>query len=120
MKMHCRGSYDEAIGRLIPCSYKAPRLENKDVHRVFPWYTEEPTEEEKDEMLRIKEEKKEGVGVMKNEDNPVAQELFKQAESLEIDLSTGAGKKKAVSFFFNISISVLFKPHFDLSLSNQS
>ena len=52
---------------------------------------------------------------MKNEDNPVAQELFQQAESLEIDLSTGAGKKKAVSFF-SISISVLFKSYFDLSL----
>jgi hypothetical protein len=49
-------------------------------------------------MDRIKEEKKEGVGVTKNEDNPVAQELLKQAESLEIDLSTGAGKKKAVCF----------------------
>jgi hypothetical protein len=69
-------------------------------------------------MLRIKEEKKEGVGVTRNEDNPAAQELFKQAESLEIDLSTGAGKKKAVSFYIYI-ISVFFKSYFDLSLSNQ-
>lgn len=76
-----------------------PRLDSKDVHRVLPFYTDEPNEEEKEEMIRIKEEKQEGEGMTKNEDNPVVQELLKDANLLEIDMSTSAGKKKAVRFY---------------------
>jgi len=98
-KIHCSGTYDEDIGRRIPCSYVTSRLDSKDVHRVLPFYTDEPSEEEKEEMIRIKEEKQEGEGMTKNEDNPVAQELLKEANLLKIDMSTSDGKKKAAADF---------------------
>jgi hypothetical protein len=96
--VHCRGRYDEDIGRVIPCSYTAPRLDSKGVKRCHPWYVHEPSEEEKEGM---KKEREEGRGEAEGmfSDNPVAQELLKAAESLEIDLSTNPGKKKAAADF---------------------
>lgn len=101
-KIHCGGQYDEDIGRRIPCDYTSPRLANPESLRANPFYTEEPTEQEKEEMEKIREEAREGGGgVTKTADNPVAQKLLKAAKSLDgkLDFSTNAGRKQAVSKF---------------------
>jgi len=102
-KIHCSGRFDEDIGRRIPCSYSTPRLANPESVRAHPFYTEEPSEEEKDALEKIKEEVREGggAGVTKTADNPIAQELLKAAKSLDgkLDFSSNAGRKQAVGEF---------------------
>lgn len=96
-------SFQKDIGRRIPCSYSTPRLANPESVRAHPFYTEEPSEEEKDALEKIKEEVREGggAGVTKTADNPIAQELLKAAKSLDgkLDFSSNAGRKQAVGEF---------------------
>jgi hypothetical protein len=68
--------------------------------RAHPFYTEEPTEEEKEALEKSKEEAREGGGSAARA-NPVAQELLKAAKSLDgkLDFSTNAGRKQAVGEF---------------------
>ena len=93
---------EKEIGRRIPCSYSTPRLANPESVRAHPFYTTEPSEEEKEEMEKFREEAREGVGgVTKTSDNPIAQELLKAAKALDgkLDFSSNAGRKKAVGEF---------------------
>lgn len=94
-KIHCPGIFDDDIQARIPCDFQVPRLDSKDTIREFPFYTSEPTEEQKEEIKRIKEEKQEDPG----KNDPVVLDLLKEAESLTVDLSTAAGKKKAADDF---------------------
>ncbi len=41
-KVHCRGRYDEDIGRVQQCHYTAPRIGSKAAHRLQPFYLEKP------------------------------------------------------------------------------
>ena len=99
--IHCRGRFDEDTARIVPCTFQAPRLDTQRVQRLFPFYLEEPTEEEKEAMKKQREEGR-GEGVNKYADNPVAQDLLKQAESLDLDLASNEGKKKAAADFVGL------------------
>jgi len=101
-KIHCGGQYDEDIGRRIPCSYTTPRLANPESVRAHPFYTEEPSEEEKEAIEKIREEAREGAGgATKTADNPVAQQLLEAAKALDgkLDFSSNTGRKEAVGKF---------------------
>ena len=86
------------IGARIPCSYTTPREKCPETARAHPFYTEEPTEEEKEAMQKLREELQEGSAT-KTADNPVAQELLEAAKALDIDLSSNKGLKQAVDEF---------------------
>ena len=47
--VHCSGRFDEDTRIRLPCSFKSSRESDK-VPRLHPWYTTEPTEEEKQAM----------------------------------------------------------------------
>lgn len=99
--VHCRGRYDEDIGRAMPCSYNFPRLDKK-VPRLLPFYLEEPTEDQKEAMTKEREDAREdGEGAASN-DNPVAKELLEKASALDLDLNDNKGKKKAAVAFVEL------------------
>mmetsp|Transcript_6830 Transcript_6830/g.7787 ORF Transcript_6830/g.7787 Transcript_6830/m.7787 type:complete len:476 (+) Transcript_6830:120-1547(+) len=97
--LYCGGRFDEDLNYRITCSYKIRRLDSK-VPRLLPFYQDEPTEEEKEELLRIKEEIQEGD--TNTDDNPVAQGLLEKVSDLELDLTSNEGKKKAAFSIFEI------------------
>lgn len=91
----CSGYFDEELQVRQSCFYKAPAAE---APRLQPFYTEEPTEEEKEEMEAQWEASKAGsaeaVAVGKDAKSIVAK-LVSGID--EFDLSSGPGKKKASS-----------------------
>mmetsp|Transcript_5442 Transcript_5442/g.11223 ORF Transcript_5442/g.11223 Transcript_5442/m.11223 type:complete len:351 (+) Transcript_5442:445-1497(+) len=95
----CSGRYDEDIAQRIPCSYTTPRLGCPESVRAHPFYTEEPSEEEKEAMLKLREETREGGSG--DGDNPVAQKLLKAAKALDgkLDFGSNTGRKQAVGEF---------------------
>ncbi len=88
------------LGQRIPCMYTTPRHGCPESVRAQPFYTEEPTEEEKEAMEKLREDLREGNNGSSS-DNPVAQELLKAAKALDgkLDFSNNAGKKQAVGEF---------------------
>jgi len=54
----CSGYFDEEAGARIPCSYT---VKNNDAPRLHPWYAEQPSEEEVEEMKKITEGAKAGA-----------------------------------------------------------
>mmetsp|Transcript_34957 Transcript_34957/g.84593 ORF Transcript_34957/g.84593 Transcript_34957/m.84593 type:complete len:683 (+) Transcript_34957:164-2212(+) len=94
--VHCSGRYDEDMGRRVACSYKVGRLDSN-CPRLLPWFTAEPSEEEKEAMEKVKEEAR-GESEGGDYDNqPVAAELLKAAADLELNLDTMPGKKEAAT-----------------------
>ncbi len=90
------------MAQRIPCSYTTPRLGCPETVRAHPFYTEQPSEEEKEAMAKLREEIREGGSSAG--DNPVAQELLKAVKSLEgkLDFTSNAGRKKAVGEFVSL------------------
>jgi hypothetical protein len=98
--VHCRGRFDEDIQRIVPCSYTVRRSA---AGRALPWYTEEPTEEEAEAMKQEREAARgELEGEVQFKDNPVAQELLTKAASMELDLMSNQGKRKAAADFVGL------------------
>ena len=99
------------LGQRIPCMYTTPRLGCPETVRAHPFYTEEPTEEEKEAMAKAREELREGNNG-NSSDNPVAQELLKAAKALEgkLDFSSNAGKKQAVGEFVSLVVGKVDLP----------
>ena len=91
--------------------YTTPRLGCPESVRAHPFYTEEPTEEEKEAMAKLREELREGNSG-NSSDNPVAQELLKAAKALEgkLDFSSNAGKKQAVGEFVSLVVGKVDLP----------
>lgn len=87
------------IAQRVPCSYTTPRLGCPESVRAHPFYTEEPSEEEKEAIVKLREEIREGGSG--DGDNPVAQELLKAAKALDgkLDFGSNAGRKQAVGEF---------------------
>jgi ssDNA-binding Zn-finger/Zn-ribbon topoisomerase 1 len=94
----CKGYYDEDLSTRIPCDFEGPAL---DAPRLLPWYTDEPTEDEKADMDRIKEEVKAGRWSAKVAASPstknASKSLVDKAKALDWDLSSSDGLQKATS-----------------------
>ena len=85
-KVLCNGKFDEETQIRIPCSVE---YKIEEAPRWQPWYTEEPTEEEIEEMKRLEEVA--NGGEADNGGEVVAgselEKLLKDAEGLEVDTS---------------------------------
>ena len=87
-KVLCNGTFDEATQTRIPCEVeytleKAPRF--------HPWFTDEPTEEEKEEMDRqvaaAKGEDESKVDAKDVDPESNLGKLLKEAQGIEINLA---------------------------------
>jgi len=87
-EVYCNGFYDEDIGARISCFY-TDSVEN--APRENPWFTEEPSEEVKEEM----KSKKKDPNRTKKEN--AVEESNAAVENLQFDLKSKAGIKAAAS-----------------------
>lgn len=96
----CGGYYDEDMGARIPCSYK-----NKTAAaaRLQPWYFEEPSEEQAEEIKEITEKYKANAdgGAVDSGDIP-ADVLAAVKEAEWPDTSTMDGKKDAANLMVKL------------------
>ena len=91
----CGGRFDEDTNMRIPCGFQGDRL-SKSTPRYQPWYTSEPTDEEKEEMDKVAEAARE-VGGEGGPENPIQTELLERASKMEWKLSNKAGIQEATA-----------------------
>jgi hypothetical protein len=88
----CSGHFDEDHQMRIPCDFKGPREDP--TLRLHPWYTEEPTDEEKEAMDKIMEQAK---GDGDSPETEAGTDLLAEAEQLDWKLTNKAGLQKATA-----------------------
>jgi hypothetical protein len=94
----CGGHFDEETNLPIPCSFTCAANE---VPRMHPWYSREPTEEEKEAMTAENEASKtDNVGDEKG--MALLSNLQEKANELDWDLSSTAGLKKGAKDILHI------------------
>jgi hypothetical protein len=91
--VYCSGRYDEDNSIRIPCSFKGNRTDVK-TPRYQPWYTEEPTDEEKEAMDKLIEQ---ALGDENQGDNAVGKELLAEAEKMDWKLTNKKGIQAATA-----------------------
>lgn len=105
----CGGYFDEDMNVRIPCAYKTTA---SNAGRLQPWYYEEPTEEQSEEMKAITEKHAEnasGGGAAGTSDIP--EEVVEAAKKLEWpDTSTMEGKKSAAALMVDLCTDVIDIP----------
>jgi hypothetical protein len=92
----CSGRFDEENNIRQPCGFKGNRTDEKQVGRFQPWYTEEPTEEEKEAMDKLMEQTR-GEDDKAGATSDKGVDLLQQAESMNWKLSNKEGIKKATA-----------------------
>ena len=91
-KIVCNGRFDEKTQMRIPCTNE---FSPEEAPRWTPWYSTEPTEEQKAEMDRVLEEAQgEGTKTASHDDD--IETLKSAASKLEWKLTGKAGIKKAL------------------------
>ena len=97
----CGGYWDEDLNMKTKCTYSVP---NSSAPRLQPWYSEEPTEEQKEEMKEFTE-KQIGLATGKSPDGPPP-ELLEAAEKLDwVDTSDANQRKKACDLMYDMCTS---------------
>lgn len=97
----CAGYWDEDLNTKITCTYVVP---SGSAPRLKPWYSEEPTEEQKEEMNESTEKQK-AIATGKSPDGPPS-ELIEAAEKLDWpDTSDPSQRKKACELMYEICTS---------------
>lgn len=88
----CMGRFDEDSQMRIPCDFVGKRTDRK--NRLLPFYLEEPTEEEKEEMTKLQEEAR-GEGEVS--ESPAAKELLEAADKCKWEVDTPAGLQQTAA-----------------------
>jgi hypothetical protein len=97
----CAGYWDEDLNTKMSCTYAVP---NSSAPRLKPWYSEEPTEEEKEEMKEFTEKQK-ATATGKSPDG-APPELLEAAEKLDFpDTSDPKQRKKACELMYEVCTS---------------
>jgi len=93
-KAYCNGYFDEENQARIPCFYECSL---KEAPRLLPWYTEEPSEEEKEKMKAMAEEgASNNINSSSTSENIDAKaKLLKRASKLNWNLDSKSGIKEA-------------------------
>lgn len=94
----CAGYWDEDLNVKTRCTYAVP---NSSAPRLQPWYSEEPTEEQKEEMKEYTEQQK-ALATGKSLNGPPS-ELLQAAKKLDWpDTSNPAFRKKACELMYDV------------------
>lgn len=94
----CAGYWDEDTNMKTKCTYSVP---SSSAPRLQPWYSEEPTQEQKDEMKEFTEQQI-ALATGKSPKGPPS-ELLEAAEKLDWpDTSIPAQRKKAVELMYEV------------------
>ncbi len=97
----CAGYWDEDLNLKTRCTYAVP---NSSAPRLKPWYAEEPSEEQKEEMKEYTEQQK-AIATGKSP-NGAPKELLEAAEKLEWpDTSDPSQRKKACELMYELCTS---------------
>ena len=97
----CAGYWDEDLNVKTRCPFSAP---NSSAPRLQPWYSEEPTEEQKEEMNEYIEQQK-ALATGKSSSGPPT-ELLEAAKKLDWpDTSIPAHRKKACELMYDVCTS---------------
>ena len=98
----CGGYWDEDLNTKTTCMYKVP---NSSAPRLQPWYSEEPTEEQKEEMSEFTENQKANATGKSRKGPP--SELLEAAEKLLDwpDTSDPSQRKKACEIMYEVCTS---------------
>lgn len=104
----CTGYFDEDIGRHLPCAYKTKTAA---VARLQPWYFEEPSEEQMEELKAAIEKQKAAAGGEAATTFDIPAEVLESAKKLEWpDTSTMDGKKAAAKLMVELCTDVIDIP----------
>lgn len=87
--MHCRGRFDESTKISLPCGFTGKRTDPS--LRVHPWYTSEPTQEQKDEISKQLDEAKGKTASV----GPEAKALMDAVAACKWDLGSAKGLQQA-------------------------
>lgn len=96
----CSGYYDEDMGARIPCSYKNT---TEAAARIQPWYFEEPSEQQAEEIKEITEKYKANAGGEVLDSGNVPAEIRSAVKDAKWpDTSTIEGKKDAANLMVKL------------------
>eukprot|EP00986_Skeletonema_menzelii_P009954 scaffold4654_cov123-Skeletonema_menzelii.AAC.8 len=97
----CPGYWDEDLNIKTRCTYAVP---NSSAPRLKPWYAEEPSEEQKEEMKEFTEQQK-ALATGKSPNGPPS-ELLQAAKKLDWpDTSNPSQRKKACELMYDLCTS---------------
>lgn len=97
----CGGYWDEDLNMKTKCTYS---VSNSSAPRLQPWYSEEPTDEQKEEMKEFTE-KQIALATGKSPGGPPS-ELLEAAEKLDwVDTSNPSQRKKACELMYDMCTS---------------
>ncbi len=97
----CGGYWDEDLNMKTKCTYS---VSNSSAPRLQPWYSDEPTEEQKEEMKEFTE-KQIALATGKSPGGPPS-ELLEAAEKLDwVDTSNPSQRKKACELMYDMCTS---------------
>lgn len=93
-RVHSMGRFDEDSQMRIPCDFKGERRDSK--LRYQPFFLEEPTEEQKEEMDKL-QEKAQGTDATVGSESSAGKKLLETVQDCKWDLTSGPKGIKAAA-----------------------